>query len=164
MVRAISDDLPVKVLQAMPVFGGIGTEALRFLLSIAPLKEARRGDYLYREGDAADSMFVLLSDRAAMLKTWEGALFQLRALAPGNSFGEVALIDMNPRSTSVLAVEDCTAVEVSAHDLYRLYERDAEPFTLITTNMAGEVCRRLREADWRLFEADMRSRRVESNS
>ena len=164
MVIAVSDDLPVKVLQAMPVFGGIGKEALRFLLSIAPLREVKRGAYFYREGDTADSMLVLLSGRATMLKTWQGADYQLRTLAPGNNFGEVALIDMNPRNTSVLAVEDCTAVELSAHVLYRLYERDSEQFTLIYMNMAREICRRLREADRRLFEADMQSRRTDRRS
>ena len=72
VMKAVPDEPPIELLQAMPVFGGIGTDSLRFLLSIAPVREVKRDQYFYREGDAADSMFVLLSGRAMMLKSWRG--------------------------------------------------------------------------------------------
>jgi CRP-like cAMP-binding protein len=64
----------------------------------------------------------------------------------------MAVMDLSPRSASVRAVEDCTAIRVSAANLYRLYEQDPKQFALIQMNMGREVTRRLREADDRLFE------------
>jgi CRP/FNR family transcriptional regulator, cyclic AMP receptor protein len=43
----------------------------------------------------------------------------------------------------------------SAANLHRVYEQDLKPFALIQMNMGREVCRRLREADNRLFRARM---------
>jgi CRP-like cAMP-binding protein len=76
-------------------------------------------------------------------------------------------MDLGPRSASVRAVEDCTAIRVSAANLHQVYARDVQQFALIQMNMGREVCRRLRDADNRLFrarmgmpEADMKSRFV----
>lgn len=77
----------------------------------------------------------------------------LRTLNEGDCFGEMALIDNGPRSASVRAVEDCVAIEISATDLYRVYELDLKQFALIQMNMGREVCRRLRQADDMLFSA-----------
>jgi CRP/FNR family cyclic AMP-dependent transcriptional regulator len=62
-------------------------------------------------------------------------------------------MDMRHRSASVVAVEPCSAIELSSASLFAIYEKDLEQFTLIQMNMGREVSRRLREADDRLFEA-----------
>jgi CRP/FNR family cyclic AMP-dependent transcriptional regulator len=77
----------------------------------------------------------------------------LQYLARGDCFGEMALIDLNPRSASVVAVEDCIALEISHQALYVLYEHYLEQFTLIQMNLR-EVSRRLRALDERLSRLD----------
>ena len=100
-------------------------------------------------------MFVLESGRVAVLKSWKGRVFDLRHLKQGDCFGEMALMDLQPRSASVRALEDCTAIELRPDDLLRLFERDPEQFALIQMNMGREVCRRLRFTDELLFRAQM---------
>ena len=51
------------------------------------------------------------------------------------------------------AREDCTAIRLSAANLYKVYEQDLKQFALIQMNMGREVTRRLREADNLLFRA-----------
>jgi hypothetical protein len=58
-------------------------------------------------------------------------------------------------NSSVRAVEDCTAIRLSAANLYKVYEQDLKQFALIQMNMGREVTRRLREADNQLFRATM---------
>jgi CRP-like cAMP-binding protein len=67
----------------------------------------------------------------------------------------MAIMDLFPRSASVRAVEDCTAIRLSAANLYQVYAHDLEQFALIQMNMGREVCRRLRESDNRLLRATM---------
>jgi CRP-like cAMP-binding protein len=67
----------------------------------------------------------------------------------------MAIIDHCPRSASVRAVEDCIAIRITAAILYEVYGQDLKQFTLIQMNMGREVCRRLRDADNRLFGAKM---------
>ena len=147
--------LGIELLQGMPIFGAIDESALRFLL--ARVREATRaaGEHFFREGDEAQSMFVLATGKISVTKRWQGREYVLRALGPGDCFGEMALMDMHARSASVRADAPCRALELGTDDLLALYERDAVQFALIQMNMGREVCRRLRELDDMLFRAQM---------
>jgi CRP-like cAMP-binding protein len=100
-------------------------------------------------------MFVLEMGKAAALKSWRGQDYLLQTLKEGDCFGEMAVMDHCPRSASVRAVEDCIAIRISAANLYDVYAQDLKQFALIQMNMGREVCRRLREANNRLFGASM---------
>ena len=143
----------VELLQQMPIFGAVREDALQLLLEGAGSARVPAGAYFFREKDLAQSMFVLESGRVAVLKPWQGRELQLRLLGPGDCFGEMALLDLFPRSASVRAVEDCSAIELSPGDLLRLFEKDSEQFALIQMNIGREMCRRLRATDDMLFRA-----------
>jgi CRP-like cAMP-binding protein len=145
----------IELLQAMPVFGGIGEDTLQFLLTLCSQPTVAAGGFFFREGDQAQSMFVLQEGRAAVIKQWQGRHYVLMHLGPGDCFGEMSLMDMHDRSASVVAEEASRAIELPAAGLLQLYERDLEQFTLIQMNMGREVSRRLRDVDERLFRAKM---------
>jgi len=145
----------IELLQRMPVFGGIRADILQFLLTLCPVVFVPANDFFFREHDEADSMFVLEAGKVDVLKSWRGQQHLLRTLKEGDCFGEIALMDLCPRSASVRAAEDCTALRVSAGNLYQVYARDLKQFALIQMNMGREVCRRLRDSDERLFRAKM---------
>jgi CRP/FNR family cyclic AMP-dependent transcriptional regulator len=148
-------EVRIELLQRMPIFGGIREDTLRFVLELAPIVRVRANEFFFRENDSANAMFVLETGRVAVFKSWEGEECLLHYLTKGDCFGEMALMDLLPRSASVRALEDCSAIELSTHTLYRIYEKDLEQFTLMQMNMGREVCRRLRDADERLFRVHM---------
>jgi CRP/FNR family transcriptional regulator, cyclic AMP receptor protein len=145
----------IELLQRMPIFGGIRADTLQFLLALCPIVSVPANEFFFREHEQGDSMFVLEIGKAAVLKCWHGQDYLLQTLKEGDCFGEMALMDHCPRSASVRAVEDCTAIRISAANLYQVYAQDLKQFALIQMNMGREVCRRLREADSRLFSAKM---------
>jgi len=145
----------IELLQRMPIFGGIRTEILQFLLALCPIASVPTNEFFFREHDEGDSMFVLETGKAAVLKSWHGQDYLLKILKEGDCFGEMAVMDHCPRSAAVRAVEDCIAIRISAANLYKVYARDLKQFALIQMNMGREVCRRLREADNRLFGVKM---------
>jgi CRP/FNR family cyclic AMP-dependent transcriptional regulator len=146
-------DSRLQLLRDMPVFGGVTANTLDILLQSAPVICVSKGDYFFREGDSALSMFVLEKGQVAILKSWNDHLYRLRSLGRGDCFGEMALIDLFPRSASVMADEDSTAIELSSAMLYEISKRDLEQFTIIQMNIARELSRRLRVADERLFQS-----------
>lgn len=145
----------IQLLQRMPIFGGIQTDVLQFLLTFCPVVSVPVDEFFFRENDQGDSLFVLETGTAAVLKSWRGQDHLIQSLAAGDCFGEMAVMDHCPRSASVRAAEDCTAIRISAADLYRIYGQDLKQFALIQMNMGREVSRRLREANSRLFSAQM---------
>ncbi len=149
------DTLHIEWLQRTPIFGALRADALAFLLEGTRMVAVRSGGFFFREGDPAASMFVLEAGRAAVVKGWQGRELLVRHLEAGDCFGEMALMDLFPRSAAVRAVEDCNAIELTPADLHRLYEHDLEQFTLVQMNIGREVCRRLRSTDELLFRARM---------
>ena len=153
----------LELLQTMPIFGAIRDDTLKFLLARAKDVGVAKDDYFFRENDEGSSMFVLEKGRVAVFKSWVGQTQGLAYLNRGDCFGEMALIEMGARSASVQATEDCAAIEVSIGMLHDLYQHDLEQFTIIQMNMSREVCRRLRKADDRLFQAQMQANSRDPN-
>lgn len=141
----------IALLQQMPLFGGIREDTLSFLLGVSRDARVRGGGCFFREGEPGESMFVLESGTVEVRKKTRQTMLLLSRLGPGDCFGEMALIDLAPRSASVQALEDCSAFEIFAASLHQLYERDLEQFALIQMNMARELSRRLRATDERLL-------------
>jgi CRP-like cAMP-binding protein len=143
----------IAALQAMPIFGGLRPDVLAALLETATAVTVPKDSFFFHEGEAAGSMFVLESGEVAVLKHWGGQEHLLGRLRQGDCFGEMALLDLFPRSASVRALEPCTAIELSTASLYKLYETDLAQFALVQMNIARELSRRLRVADEQRFRA-----------
>ncbi len=145
----------IQLLQSMPIFGGINDEVIDFLLSNASMVSRSEGQYYFREGDPGHSMYVLEQGEVQVIKAWNGQKVVLRQLNSGDNFGEMALIDLYPRSASVLAIVDTQAIEITNDLLYELYKMNLEQFALIQMNVGREISRKLRFADEMAFKAKM---------
>jgi len=143
----------VELLQSMPIFGGISRETLEFLIDLASLHHLEAKEYFFHEGDEAASMFVIERGRVVVSKRWNGRPHPIRHLGQGDCFGEMALLDLYPRSASVSAEEPCDAIELGQDMLLKLFQHDLEQFTILQMNVGREISRRLRTADHQLFKA-----------
>ena len=145
----------IEALQAMPIFGGIRKDILEFLLSASEVLSVQKEKYFFHENDRAEALYVLEAGEVAVLKLWNGQQNVLRHLQQGDCFGEMALMDLFPRSASIRAVTHCTAIQLSTSSFQKIYEMDLEQFALIHMNIGREVSRRLRVADEQLFRVRM---------
>jgi CRP/FNR family transcriptional regulator, cyclic AMP receptor protein len=141
----------LSMLQGMPIFGGVNETTLDLLLENASIIEAKKDHCFFEEGDLDNSIYILERGRVAIYRTWQNQLYMLRELNVGDCFGEMALMDCKPRSAAVKALDDCCAIQVRAAQLADLYRQDHQQYLLIYMNLGREVCRRLSEADQRLF-------------
>ena len=155
MYVTMQEQARIELLQGMPIFGGAHADTLRFLLTFCPVVSVPTNEFFFREHEEGDSMYVLQMGKAVVLKSWHGKDYALQTLKVGDCFGEMAIMDHCPRSASVRAAEDCSAIRITPADLHQVYARDLKQFALIQMNMGREVCRRLREANSRLFSTKM---------
>jgi len=139
----------------MPVFGGVDDKLLQYLLDHCPRKRLSQGEYFFHEDEDAKAMYVLQYGEVRVEKRWRDRTIAMRTLRKGDCFGEMALIDLYPRSASVVALESCEALEIEPSLLATIYEHDQQAFIIIYMNMAREISRRLRETDRRYFESSM---------
>lgn len=141
----------LELLADMPAFGGINAATLELVASLAKPVEVSAGEHFFREGDESQAMYVLQSGQVEIYKTWQSSSKVLRSMETGDCFGEMALIDLFPRSASALAVESSRALEITPAILHEIYQHDLEQFTMLQMNMGREISRRLRRVDELLF-------------
>jgi CRP/FNR family transcriptional regulator, cyclic AMP receptor protein len=132
------------VLKAVPLFATFPEEQLRMLTTVVLRKSVTRSTTVMAAGDATDSLYIVLSGRLkVMMSDAEGKEVILAILGPGEYFGEMGLIDDEPRSASVVALEACELLGITKRDFKKAL---ADNFEMTMAVMRGLV-RRLREAD-----------------
>ncbi|MFT3778590.1 MAG: cyclic nucleotide-binding domain-containing protein [Ottowia sp.] len=134
----------------MPLFGGLTEAALGVLLDDSREVAMPAGAFFFHEGDTGESLYVLDAGEVELTKATPAGPVVLAHLQAGDCFGEMALIDLAPRSASAQAVLATRALEISMGGLHALYQRDVEQFALVQMNMARELSRRLRRLGDRL--------------
>jgi len=113
------------VLRASRIFRDVGEDVLSDLESEMQIRTVASGETLCRQGEPADSLYVVTSDR---LRIWlnrpgAGSLF-LNEVGPGDSVGEMGVITASPRAADVRAIRDSTVAEMpreAMEDLLRRY-------------------------------------------
>jgi CRP/FNR family cyclic AMP-dependent transcriptional regulator len=142
--------LPVRGedLREIGLFGGLPDEVLDHMAATLTLGAPNSGEFVFREGDDAREMYVVLDGEMEVLKhSRHGREARVALLGPGDWFGEMSILDVRPRSASVRAVAPSRVLKLTAADLDALYRRDLKSYSLIVLNVARELSRRLRVAD-----------------
>lgn len=143
-----SNPLSPDELRKMALFAALPTDALEHLLTTLTIVHLEAGEMVFREGDTARDMFLLLDGEMEVLKhSKRGMEARVALLGPGDWFGEMGLVDIQPRSASVRAVAPSELLRIAAADLDSLYRHDLRAYALVVLNLARELSRRLRVAD-----------------
>jgi CRP-like cAMP-binding protein len=98
-------------------------------LGIAP------GDFLFREGERGDKMYVLLEGNADVMV----ADLVVEAAAPGALLGEMALIDDSPRTASVVAKTPCRFAQIDRRRFHFLVQQTPHFATHVMKTLADRL-------------------------
>jgi CRP/FNR family cyclic AMP-dependent transcriptional regulator len=138
----------IEELRRVGLFGAISDEVLGFLTARLELIQPTAGEIVFKEGDAARDMFVVLGGEMEVLKRSQtGVDARVALLGPGDWFGEMSILDVQPRSATVRLLAPSRLLRISASDLDSLYRHDTKAYAIIVLNIARELSRRLRVAD-----------------
>ena len=98
-----------------PAMGEFPRELAERLWASAMLINAKAGRTLVSHGTTSTSVYVVLKGRLqVMLFSMGGREIILRDLSEGEMFGELAAIDGQPRSASIVALSDCLLASIDA--------------------------------------------------
>ncbi|MFZ5593668.1 MAG: Crp/Fnr family transcriptional regulator [Pseudomonadota bacterium] len=129
------------MLANISLFKGLSEDTLRPLLERAVRKVAPKNTIVITEGDQSDSLYVIVEGRVKVfLQDEEGKEIILNFHGPGEYFGELALVDDQPRSASVMTLEKSSFQVISKTD-FRQYLVDHPDVALV---LIKGLCRRLR--------------------
>jgi len=83
------------------------------------------GEYIFREGDYGDALFILQSGKVKIVQQFGTSEKLLGILEPDSFFGEMAFIHPQKRDLSAIAVGHCILLKVDRNSFIELVEEDA---------------------------------------
>lgn len=152
-IPAADPRVSIAQLREVGLFGALSDDFLEHLTSTLTVSRFTVGDVIFREGDPAREMYVVLDGEIEVLKkSRRGRETRVAILGPNDCFGEMSIIDMQPRSATVRALGAARLLRISTEEMDALYRHDLKSYSLIVLNIARDLSRRLRVADGLLAE------------
>ena len=125
------------VLAAVPLFDGLSRRHLKHLVDLAEVADYMEGHTIVKEGDDGDAFFVVLTGQA---KVTVGSKLVNRTL-PGDHFGEISLLDGQPRSATVTTETPMTLLMLTRPAFMKALQQDAT----ISMHLASSLAKRVRQ-------------------
>ncbi len=126
----------------IPLFQGLPQQSIDQLLSGGVQRAYRRGVEIISERDKATSLYIVLSGRLKVYRADpEGKEFVLDTLSEGDLFGELALVDDEPRSASVATLEPCKLLMLSESAFHKSLASNPELAMRLIRRLTDKVRR-----------------------
>jgi CRP/FNR family transcriptional regulator, cyclic AMP receptor protein len=151
-------DRAIQALGETRLFRGMEPNALAKLGEHATTRTYRKGQLIFYEGDPGTSLFIVLDGLVKVFVTSEeGESMLLATLRPPDVFGELALLDGEPRSASAEALKDTQVLELGRQAFLDVLHKEPS-FTEGLLATLGGLIRRLTEQTADLVFLDLHGR------
>jgi CRP-like cAMP-binding protein len=125
------------LLKKAPLFSRVNKQGLEAILNVAQEMTFPAKTKIVSKGVTGLGFYLILKGSVEVSHAGE----QIATLKAGTFFGEMALLDKEPRSADVIALEDTKCLALRKWDLKTIIERDPE----VALAMLEELARRLRK-------------------
>ena len=132
----------VEELSETDFFSTFTFEEIALLMFCSEHIKCEASEMIFHEGDVGRQFFAIRKGKVKIKKEKSGKI--LATLGPGEVFGEMSVLDNQPRSASAIAA---TSTELFAFDGHRLLDDFPHLSVKLLRYLARELSRRLREAD-----------------
>lgn len=139
----LPQELQIQVhLRKIPLLADLTPEEITSIRSELRFRHFNKRDVLLRKGGAADALLFLLSGQLQVVDiTEDGRAIGLRLLAPGDFFGEIALINDSTRSASVVATTDVLVAFLPATTALHLFSHSPSVARQMLRHLAQKIQR-----------------------
>lgn len=124
----------------LPLFAALDRQGIAALLDGSSLLSLTREDILFRQGEAADSFYIVLAGRIALQVTDNAARESvIEVVKPGDTFGEEAIFDRGRFPFGARAVEHSKVVRVPAEPFLKTLAADFKFVALMMASMSAHL-------------------------
>jgi len=141
-LNVLNQSLAVESLQRCALFAHVGQDGLVALAGLMRRRRFRRNEVIFHQGDIGDSLQVVASGGVKiLLPSADGDEAIIASLKPGDFFGELALLDSSPRSTTATALEQTETLTLPRDEFIRLLGEDSRLVQALLHGLAQELRR-----------------------
>jgi CRP/FNR family transcriptional regulator len=113
-------------LRTLPMFRGLGEDVHRQLAALASIRDYRRGDFLWHEGDESEWLTLIVRGRVKIVREVPAGDVILEIFGEGEPVGSIAVYNYIPYPASAVALEDVTIFALPRRDYFELLDRQPE--------------------------------------
>lgn len=139
----------VNLLRQVPLFAKIDPARLKLLAFTSDRLVFARGDVLFKQGEAGDAAYLILSGSADVSIDTPTGQFVLATINEHEIVGEIAILCDVPRTATVSAASEVIALRIAKERFFTLIDE----FPEMAVEMLRELARRLEMTTMRLREA-----------
>lgn len=141
MTSALNDDV-VETLTTSTLLGVLPRDELAALVARARHHHLADGELVFRRDDDGDAVFVVLEGRVKISAlSVDGAEVILNVIEPGEVFGEMSLLDGEPRCADAIAAAPTAVVVIERSDFVDVLARHPDA----SRELMALLCRRIRQ-------------------
>lgn len=113
------------MLERSPLFRGLPPASLERVVGLATQRHYRAGEIIFSQGDPGDALYAVVAGRVRISAgTADGREMSLNIMEPGDTFGEIALLDGGSRTATATATEPSELVAIRRDHFLALLERE----------------------------------------
>lgn len=113
----MDQDINKKNLRSFEMFEGLPDNVIAELADKIELVKLIKDEVLFRKGDPGDALYLLQKGLVKMVsEDADGNEVVLNEVGPGSTIGEMAMIDLDPRSAGVIALSDVELLKLGSED------------------------------------------------
>lgn len=128
----------------VPLFSNLDDSEIQQLAYICNEKSFEKGQTIFYEEDMGTSFYLILSGQVKIVMlSSDGREHILGLLREKDFFGEMAILDGEPRSATAVALSDVKTVTITREDFHRLLRNNPD----MSIKIMAVLCKRLRQAD-----------------
>lgn len=142
-------------LKQSDIFWGTGKEFMKQVMNISIKESHNRGDFLFQEGDKADSFYTLIKGRIRLSIGETGQTVYTVSHA-GEAFGWSSLIGRDVYTSSAECMEPTSLMKIDRDKLLKIMEEDTSNGLILFRQLAGTLGNRLLQIYKRIFTASER--------
>jgi len=134
----------IDILRRVPLFESLSDADLNSFADFVRERSYPKGSVIVFEDDPGDALYVVASGQVkVVLVAEDGREVILSVLGPGSFFGEMAILDDEPRSAHVIAMEESNLLMLRRED----FQARLRSMPDVAISLLKEISRRLRRAD-----------------
>lgn len=144
MTREAEEAFLANALRRVPLFASLSQGQLTELTRVARRHRYARDEVVFYQADPGDTFYVILSGQVKVsVSSPEGQEAILVMLDAGESFGEFALLDEQPRSATIQVTRPTEVLALRKDDFHRLLRQSPD----IALALLRVMTKRLRDTD-----------------
>lgn len=137
----------VTALRQVPVFDGLSDKELDEIEKLTHERKYQAEEHIFKDKAPAEGMFIIISGGVEIYLENDGSKNVLAELSDQDFFGEIALLDEEPRSAGAVATSPSILLGFFRPDLLSLMERNPALSSKILTNLGAVLAERLRKTN-----------------